>query len=244
MISGPEHNTIIKWIIDEISVNHEDYLLDVGCGEGEYGELGKLLKLYVGVDINRTPVFRGHTSRSLLLSDAAKLPFKNDVFDKLICLEVLEHIPDDELALEEMGRVLKKNGLAFISVPNVGARWGFNFAEFDKKLGHLRRYSYAVLARMADSAGMSVVTSKYFGHFSSLIEYLLVSLPLSLLYGRDSLSRNQKASKVSYVFKNSLFYLTYSLLSSVLSLILDFDRILMHSDPTGNGIYVVLKKTV
>lgn len=43
--------------------------------------------------------------------------FKNNFFDIIICSHVLEHIPDDIKAINEMHRVLKKDGLLFISVP-------------------------------------------------------------------------------------------------------------------------------
>lgn len=50
-------------------------------------------------------------------SDITQLPFKNGCFNGLICSHVLEHVPDDESALEEIYRVLRPNGWALILVP-------------------------------------------------------------------------------------------------------------------------------
>ena len=47
--------------------------------------------------------------------------FKDDIFDIIICFHVLEHIIDDTKAISEIKRVLKPNGLAFISVPIRGS---------------------------------------------------------------------------------------------------------------------------
>src|SRR5688572_7586699 len=49
--------------------------------------------------------------------DMQKLPFPDGTFDMIYCSHVLEHVPDDHLALRELFRVLKKGGLAVIMVP-------------------------------------------------------------------------------------------------------------------------------
>ena len=46
-----------------------------------------------------------------------KLIFPNNSFDLIICNHVLEHVLRDDLAISEIYRVLKKNGMAFLMVP-------------------------------------------------------------------------------------------------------------------------------
>jgi SAM-dependent methyltransferase len=53
----------------------------------------------------------------LCRSDIANLPFKEGSFDVLCCLEVLEHLFDDEIAVEEIAKVTKSNGRVILSVP-------------------------------------------------------------------------------------------------------------------------------
>ena len=46
-----------------------------------------------------------------------KLPLEDDYFDLIICNHVLEHIENDEDAIKELYRVLKKDGKAILQVP-------------------------------------------------------------------------------------------------------------------------------
>ena len=50
-------------------------------------------------------------------ADITNLPFDDNIFDLIICNHVLEHIQDDIIAIKEIYRVLKKNGLAIMQIP-------------------------------------------------------------------------------------------------------------------------------
>ncbi|MDH3224487.1 MAG: methyltransferase domain-containing protein [Gemmatimonadota bacterium] len=65
---------------------------------------------FVSVDIAHRPYV---THRA----DVTDLPFDTCSFDAVICIHVLEHIPDDRKALKELHRVLKPGGWAVITVP-------------------------------------------------------------------------------------------------------------------------------
>ena len=54
----------------------------------------------------------------LFQADAEHLPCKNETFTQVICSEVLEHLLDPSAALNEMVRILKREGVAIISIPN------------------------------------------------------------------------------------------------------------------------------
>ena len=49
--------------------------------------------------------------------DITNLHFLDDTFDAVICIHVLEHVPDDKKAMQEIYRVLKPNGWAILQVP-------------------------------------------------------------------------------------------------------------------------------
>jgi 2-polyprenyl-3-methyl-5-hydroxy-6-metoxy-1,4-benzoquinol methylase len=96
-------------------------ILDAGCGEGETLErLGGLLSGSVtGIDLNPESVeFAAQRipSGSFQVADLTGLPFDSDSFDLVLCLEVLEHIPDPAPALEELARVCR--GDLVLSVPS------------------------------------------------------------------------------------------------------------------------------
>ena len=50
-------------------------------------------------------------------ADICNLPFENDTYDVILCNHVLEHIPDDTKAMQELYRVLKPNGMAILQIP-------------------------------------------------------------------------------------------------------------------------------
>ena len=50
-----------------------------------------------------------------IVADATRLPFRNDVIDKIFVISTLEHIEKDNLAAEEFGRVLRRNGICTIT---------------------------------------------------------------------------------------------------------------------------------
>lgn len=71
-----------------------------------------------------------------LCGDLITLPYRAETFDFVSALDVLEHIKDDELAVSEISRILKKNGVAVITVPH---RMKY-YTNQDKIIGHYRRY--------------------------------------------------------------------------------------------------------
>ena len=66
---------------------------------------------YVSADLD------GHEAMQHI--DMTDVPFKDDAFDLIVCVHVLEHVPDDRRAMREMVRVLKPGGLAMLLVPIV-----------------------------------------------------------------------------------------------------------------------------
>ncbi len=56
-------------------------------------------------------------SASTVNGDGTRLPFPDDTFDRIICSEVMEHIPDDGAAARELARVLKPGGTLAVTVP-------------------------------------------------------------------------------------------------------------------------------
>lgn len=50
-------------------------------------------------------------------ADICDLPFQDNEFDVILCNHVLEHIPDDTKAMQELYRILKPNGMAILQIP-------------------------------------------------------------------------------------------------------------------------------
>jgi ubiquinone/menaquinone biosynthesis C-methylase UbiE len=96
-------------------------VLDAGCGEGETLErlAGVLSGPITGVDLNAGSVeftAKRIPSGNFQVADLTDLPFEDSSFDLVLCLEVLEHIPDPAPALNELVRVCR--GDLVLSVPS------------------------------------------------------------------------------------------------------------------------------
>lgn len=126
--------SIKKYFFDEIKRRNTDQklkILEIGCGDGcliyrLMEEFSKRFNLeFKGVDINPLDIdfanqkkaYFQHTNCWFELMDANRLSFKDDEFDIVICSEVAEHLPQPELVISQIHRVLKKNGLFLMTTP-------------------------------------------------------------------------------------------------------------------------------
>jgi len=113
-----------KQICIEIGeLNWKDRLLEVGCGKGTLGLFVSVhCSEYVGVDFSVNALKHakklGKDNMSYVCADASFLPFKEDVFNIVLCSEVLEHIPKYTKVLPECFSILKPRGKLLITVPN------------------------------------------------------------------------------------------------------------------------------
>lgn len=109
-----------------------DKLLDIGCSYGYYTRfyLNKCKEVY-GIDPNEDLIKiakKRYPRIKFKIGDAEKIPFKDDYFDVILLSDVLEHVNDEEKAINEVYRVLKNNGVIIITVPHKGL---FRFMDVD-----------------------------------------------------------------------------------------------------------------
>lgn len=72
------------------------------------------------------------------------LPLPDNSVDVLTALDVIEHVQDDQAALQEFLRVVRPGGIAVITVPALMALW----SDWDVTLRHYRRYSLPTLRKI------------------------------------------------------------------------------------------------
>jgi SAM-dependent methyltransferase len=94
-----------------------------------------------------------------ILGDVASLPFARGAFDLVSALDIIEHLTDDDRALAEISRVTRPGGTVLISTPLHEARW----TEFDRFVGHQRRYEPAQLIAKLAKHNLVVLKSGAFG---------------------------------------------------------------------------------
>jgi len=115
---------------------------------------------------------------AFVVADAQTLPFADSSFDKVMCTEVLEHVPDDVAALQELSRVLKPSGKLVLSVPAYlaeRATWLLSPHYGRKAGGHLRIYRPGKGGGALRRHGFRLYATRYEKAFQS-IYWLLAHL--------------------------------------------------------------------
>jgi ubiquinone/menaquinone biosynthesis C-methylase UbiE len=104
-----------------MSISKEDRVIEIGCGAGNILEKASSGKLF-GIDISLHILTKARQKLNkkvfLFQADAQTLPFKDRMFTRIICSEVLEHLLDPSAALNEAERILRDQGIIIISIPN------------------------------------------------------------------------------------------------------------------------------
>ncbi len=149
----------------------EGELLDVGCASGVFTEhLAEKVKGEVwGVDKNPEFIVYAKKVRpklKFLVASAERLPFEEERFEVLTCLEVLEHLPEPQKALLEFNRVLKRKGRLLLLVPTQSLLFRFLWFFWTKGKGrvwqgtHLQKFKKGDLEKIVKKSGLQVLKKK------------------------------------------------------------------------------------
>jgi len=165
---------------DRLGLRPAERVLDMGCGGGRHafgclrrgavvvaldadpGEVKGVIGLMMAM-VEAGEVPEGGAGAGVR-GDALRLPFPDGAFDKVICAEVLEHLPDDSSAMAELSRVLRPGGLLAISVPRYGpelVNWSLSEQYHSVPGGHLRIYRRRQLLGRLEDAGLELVASHH-----------------------------------------------------------------------------------
>lgn len=111
----------IRMEINEVKA--KSLFLDVGCGKGSLGLfVSKGFQQYIGVDFSLNALKFAQKRRKdnmcYICATASSLPFREDVFQIILCSELLEHIPEYAKVLPECFYMLKSSGKFLITSPN------------------------------------------------------------------------------------------------------------------------------
>lgn len=154
-------------------------ILDIGCGYGwfELNVLDRKVKQITGIDISSTDLetAKSHIKDKRVVFKVGvvpKLPFEDNCFDTVVAWEVIEHIPKntEDTMFREIYRVLKKNGVFYLSTPYDSFFSNF----FDPAflfIGH-RHYSEKKLKAYGEKNSFKVSKLNIKGGFWGLIALL------------------------------------------------------------------------
>lgn len=162
-------NKFNSWTYDVIKNNCNGHILEIGSG------IGNISKNFIdnGHDIYLSDIRNNYrdflknkfklTKDKVLNINIASESFDKEYpellnkFDSVFCLNVVEHIENDKLAVANMKKLLKEGGKLTVLVP--AYQWLYN--GFDKTLEHYRRYTKNTLREIM-GANSKIIDSYYF----------------------------------------------------------------------------------
>lgn len=159
-------------------------VLDVGGGNGVFTKYLQNEKIE---SILLEPGFQGvknavkNEVKNIVHSSLKEADFIDSSISTVVLLDVLEHVKNDEEFLIELNRILTLGGHLIITVPALQSL----FSDFDREVGHFRRYSLSQLNKLLQKSGFSIEYKSYFFYF----------LPIPILIGRFIVNKFKKEAK-------------------------------------------------
>ncbi|HQQ96908.1 MAG TPA: class I SAM-dependent methyltransferase [Cyclobacteriaceae bacterium] len=142
---NPLHQRLLKPYLVAPGIIRGD-LLEIGCGEGRgIAHLLPAVTSYAAIDKIAAAVERlrqQYPAGKFVSGHLPPLPYPNNSFDAIVTFQVIEHIQDDILFLQEIHRVLRPGGVALITTPN-------RPLSLSRNPWHIREYTADELNRLA-----------------------------------------------------------------------------------------------
>lgn len=211
------------------SVDKDARILDIGCSSGVLLEnLQKLGYTDIwGLDISPQAV-KISKSRGLVnvsVGDGISPPYDDEFFDVIVASDVIEHIQNDDAALDEWNRILKPDGFLLLFAPAFPSLWSAH----DVANRHYRRYTDSTLAQKVKTSGFLIKRQSYWN--------ITLFFPVSILrkLTNDSRDISEVRDDLHELPSFANLMLTYLLMLE--------NRILSFVDyPVGVSVFIVAQK--
>lgn len=223
-------NRLLIWTLKHY-FPHAKNFLEIGCGTGFV--LSGIEQAFPKLDICGSEIFSTGLSfasqrlsrADLFQMDARKIPFDNE-FDVIGAFDVLEHIKEDTVVLDEMYRAVRNFGGIVITVPQHPWLW----SQADEYTHHICRYRAKDLKHKVERSGFKVI---------KMTSFVSLLLPLMMI------SRWQQQQKPLSKY-DSLDELKISgWLNVILECVLSLERRAIQSGisfPVGGSLMLIAKK--
>lgn len=158
------------WIFEQVQPHLGDAVLEVGAGHGTFTEiLSARGARVVATDVSQrcADVLRERFAgdeRVTVVHGGADAVAGQPPFDSAVLINVLEHIPDDDGALRDLAAALRPGGRLILWVPALQLL----YSDFDRKIGHYRRYRKGELKEQLTRAGYQVAEIRYVNSVGAL----------------------------------------------------------------------------
>ncbi len=167
-------------------------VLDLGCGVGSIGKFKPNPNIEViGIDIDINLLKEASKFEKVISYDLEKgnLPFPNDYFDGIIAKDILEHVYNPSLIMNEMHRILKPNKKAIISVPM--AKPSIVWDDYT----HIRGFTKKAIIKMVKDHNFELISISSIGSIPGFGVLNLNKL-IPLVYKIPGISRFAKCHQV------------------------------------------------
>lgn len=133
-------------------------ILEVGCGNGHLlAKFGPREQLF-GFDKHNSGRKKNF---NFLVADIHDLPYKKNMFDVILAIDVIEHINEDRLIVGKIAELLKKDGVLCATVPAFMFLW----SDLDMLAQHKRRYTKNRLEHIFQSNNLRILKISYMNFF-------------------------------------------------------------------------------
>lgn len=156
---------VVRGMLSAFLKNKNLKVLDIGCGAGKTMDMLSSFGTVWGLDNNKKALSfcKKRGLHNLMLADVADTGFKDNFFDIVTMLDVLEHT-DENITLQEVKRILKPGGFMIITVPAYQWLW----SSWDEALKHKKRYTKYDLRMVVKKNGFTIIRSSYMYSFLAL----------------------------------------------------------------------------
>ena len=162
----PLSKGIDKFVVSAVSeLGPEKWVLDAGAGECRFRGLLKDVR-YVAVDTAWGDINWDY-SKIDVAGSVDSLPFKTNVFDIVICNQVLEHVQEPQVVINELFRTLKPGGSICLTTPQ---GWGVHQAPHD----YFRFTNYGLTHLLTKAGFQEIIIKPACGYYSYLANRLTV----------------------------------------------------------------------
>ena len=173
-------NKLIIWVLHKYSPELKSFL-EIGCGTGFV--ISAISKQFPNSKLSGSEYFEEgllyarHRSPGVefIQMDARSIPYESEL-DAIGVFDVLEHIEEDEVVLQQIYKALKPGGVVLITVPQHRWLW----SAVDEYACHVRRYNANEIHEKVRKAGFEIIRS------TSFVTTLLPAMYLSRLLQRNS----------------------------------------------------------
>jgi ubiquinone/menaquinone biosynthesis C-methylase UbiE len=243
--------------------------IDIGCGNGSISLLLWLLgaevhsmdtsfrALEVTRSLRNLNKYTTHFDPNLCHSDAMQLPYEDEAFDIVCCLEALEFVQNDIPAISEIERVTKQGGLVILFIP-----YDPRVTGNEKHLGYYRRYSFSTIKQKLGSKQLRIERIDFW-YFPMLklfdlvrLRYIFAALGLLIEAVTDKNTPSKKGglrNKTTFIRAFMRFYSTKFWRKGALPFLVRLFEInkmfknapysYVRSRAQANDVFVILRKT-